>query len=79
MVAIETDRRREPATDFGWPGTASIHLRRQAPGGRHVLITFGIADRDQSRQWSESPEYRDIAKHRLAAATRPVRGIHGFG
>jgi uncharacterized protein (DUF1330 family) len=42
------------------------------------VILMSFPDRPALERWASSPEYRDIAKDRLAATTGTVLLVHGF-
>ena len=46
------------------------------PWDRTVLLSF--PSREEARRWSESPEYREIATHRLNGTTSNVVILDGF-
>jgi uncharacterized protein (DUF1330 family) len=45
------------------------------PYDRTILLRF--PSREEALRWSESPEYREIAKHRLAGTTSNVVILEG--
>jgi uncharacterized protein (DUF1330 family) len=46
------------------------------PHDRLVLLSF--ADREAFDRWSQSPEYREIARDRTAATDGPILLVDGF-
>ena len=51
-------------------------LEGKASGDRIVILRF--ADRAAAQRWWQSPEYREIVKHRHASADSQVFVLRGF-